>query len=1045
MVTENVDIRFRETGARVVKRRVDEIGFAADRATRGVFLLQRALFVLGGFGIARALQQQADLLTNVENRLRLTTSSTKNLEAVQSQLFRVARQSRTSFESVAEVYSRTALSVRQLGISQQETIRFTESLSKAAILSGASTREANAALIQLSQGLSSNRLSGDELRSVLEQLPFVADVIAQQLGITRGELRKFGSEGKISANVVLEAFRNAQGQIDTLFAQTTPTIQQSFNVLQTSFLQLLDTFDDATGATASIANGIIFLSDNIESLVLVVSGLGVALAASFAAPYIQALGSYILGLRAASVASSRLLEIETLRAASSVRRTSASVAANASRQRELSQRLALLAAKKADLQQTILDTQFTVANGLARNASTGQFVNLTAAKVALARASQQLSIIEGVEAATATRLATARAAQTGATTAATGATARLAAAQAASSGIFARLTRVFPLFSGAIRAVIAGLRIFISIVSKLNPITAFISVIVAIGLALFRARDSIVKFGSATASVRQIVTLAFQKIGKLIAPLKNALDNLWNGLKNNVTSAINTGISQLARLIPYAKIVFNFLNAIVVTYKDVFVGSFKVILAVALDVFNSIKAIGASIFAGIGEAAKGNFSEAGRLFGEAFTDGIKIDETTTAISGIASKIGSNFSRDFFGDYSKAIEDFVREAGALRLNVPGNLNPAGPPAPGAGGTGTGSASKTLNDLQKAFNDLMQRTIGIYRDLRIEQLALDFAQQRGLITQDQYANNIDRIRISLAKMANESVRNATSIAAVNQEILNLKVSSGDGSFTDAFLLGISKMTESVQNFSSSAGTLFSDFFSGLTDGFSNSVGRAIVYSEDLGSSLKSVAKEGLASIISGLVKLGTQWLLNATLGASIGAASLAATSAQATAAAAAWAPAAALASLATGGTNALAANAAIASTVAASTALAGLPKFAEGGYFRGVGTARSDSNIARISDGEFIVNSRATAKNRNTLEAINSGKTVNGGVTVEVFNYGNSDIKVEKISENRIRIIAREEASREVNNTTPDLVSSQIENPNSQISRSLSANTTIERNR
>jgi hypothetical protein len=155
MVTENVNIVFRETGARVIKRKIDEIGEAANQATRGIFLMQRALFVLGGAGAIRGISRQLDLLTNMENRLNLTAKSAANLEAVQSRLFDVARASRSSFESVAEVYNRTALSVRELGISQQETLRFTESLSKATIISGASAREAQAALIQLGQGMAS--------------------------------------------------------------------------------------------------------------------------------------------------------------------------------------------------------------------------------------------------------------------------------------------------------------------------------------------------------------------------------------------------------------------------------------------------------------------------------------------------------------------------------------------------------------------------------------------------------------------------------------------------------------------------------------------------------------------------------------------------------------------------------------------------------------------------------------------------------------------------------------------------------------------------
>ena len=202
MVTENVNIRFVESGARVVKRKIDEIGEAANNATRGLFLLKRALFVIGGAGLVSTLASYADALTNMENRLRLTSSSTQNLEAVQDALFASANRSRSAVEATGEIYTRVALSARNLGASQQDVISVTETLQKAAVISGASAREANAALIQLGQGLASNRLSGDELRSVLEQLPYVSDLIVDYLNktgqfgkVSRGELRQLGKEG----------------------------------------------------------------------------------------------------------------------------------------------------------------------------------------------------------------------------------------------------------------------------------------------------------------------------------------------------------------------------------------------------------------------------------------------------------------------------------------------------------------------------------------------------------------------------------------------------------------------------------------------------------------------------------------------------------------------------------------------------------------------------------------------------------------------------------------------------------------------------------
>lgn len=532
MVTENVDIRFRETGARVIKRKIDEIGVAANNATRGIFLMQRALFVLGGAGAIRALSRQVDMLTNMENRLRLTAKSSENLEAVQKRLFQVARDSRSSFESVADIYNRTALSVRELGISQAETLRFTESLAKATIISGASSREAHAALIQLGQGMASNTLRGDELRSVLEQLPFVADVIAKHLGVTRGELREFGKEGKISAETVLAAFRNAEQEIDGLFAQTVPTISQALSVANTNWLEFLDNLDDATGGSAKLARAIIVLSENLGLILGTLAAVGIAIAATFAGKGITAVGNYVLSLRASALASVRLLEIENLRAAASVRRNAASVAENAQRQIELSQRLALLGIQKAQLQQTVLDTQFTIVNGRARNIATGQFVGLVAAKNALAQATTRLSIVENVELTTAGRLTTARGLQTAATTSAAAANTRLAAAQAASTTTTARLTGLFPVMAGGIARAGAALS---GLVAFIGPLGLIVLAVGALVTAFVLWGNEIKVTSDGVVGLKDFVVAAFQLMMEAIAPVATFLREQIGGAIQAVT------------------------------------------------------------------------------------------------------------------------------------------------------------------------------------------------------------------------------------------------------------------------------------------------------------------------------------------------------------------------------------------------------------------------------------------------------------------------------------------------------------------------------
>lgn len=227
-------------------------------------MLRRALLLLGGVAVIRNLINLADTFTNIQNRLRLVTDGVEELTDVTTDLLRISRDTRSNFEATAQVYARTALATKNLGISQKETLQFTESLNQAVILSGASAQEANAGLRQLSQGLASNRLSGDELRSVLEQLPLVADVISKSLGITRGELRKLGEQGEITADVVLKAFREARVELSENFANTIPTVGQSLEVLRTRLIATVGEIDKARGITDGLAKSIMTLSDNFD-------------------------------------------------------------------------------------------------------------------------------------------------------------------------------------------------------------------------------------------------------------------------------------------------------------------------------------------------------------------------------------------------------------------------------------------------------------------------------------------------------------------------------------------------------------------------------------------------------------------------------------------------------------------------------------------------------------------------------------------------------------------------------------------------------------
>lgn len=236
-------------------------------------------------------------------------------------------------------------------------------------------------------------------------------------------------------------------------------------------------------------------------------------------------------------------------------------------------------------------------------------------------------------------------------------------------------------------------------------------------------------------------------------------------------------------------------------------------------------------------------------------------------------------------------------------------------------------------------------------------------------------------------------------------------------------------------------FNQFFESLENGFADSVGKAIVFSEDLGEALNSVAQQALAGLISALVKLGIQWATTAVLGESLAASALAATTATSAAAgvatATAWAPAAALVNAATFGGGAAAGATGLAAIAALSETIA-----LSGMAHDGIDKIPADGSWL-LQKGERVTTANTSAKLDNTLSEIQRGGS---GVVVNIANYGTSkQFDVQKIGPDEVRIIARDEARAAVNTHTPGIVSREMNNPNSTVSKSLSRSTLTQRRR
>ena len=255
-----------------VKTQSDD-AFGAMRKGSTSAIGRSGLGGLGLLGIAYAstqvlgeVRQMADAWTNANNRIKLFTDSAAEQVKVQRDLFKVAQDTRGAFDGTVQIYQRLQQGNDKLKLSQERLLNVTRSINQAIQVSGVGSESANAAIVQLGQGLAAGALRGQELNSVMEQTPRLARAIATGMGVGIGELRGLAEQGKITAEVVIEALESQATALDKEFAQLKPTIDASFGVLGNSLTRAIGQFDKATGASDGLGASIRAIGETIDRI-----------------------------------------------------------------------------------------------------------------------------------------------------------------------------------------------------------------------------------------------------------------------------------------------------------------------------------------------------------------------------------------------------------------------------------------------------------------------------------------------------------------------------------------------------------------------------------------------------------------------------------------------------------------------------------------------------------------------------------------------------------------------------------------------------------
>lgn len=267
--------------------------------------------------------QYADSYTELQNRMRLVTDSHTEMAAATNTVFDISLRTNQAVGATAEVYQRFAKNADTLNISQKQVAELTETVSKAVAMSGASTASAEAALMQFGQAMASGELRGAELNSVMEQTPALAQAIADGLGVSVGALKDMGKNGELQISKVIKALQKAKDTVDTDFEKRVKTLSMSFTNLETSMIQFVGQADSTYGVTQKLAEGVEFVSENLETLIKVAGALIGALAIGHISKYSATLLQ--TGYNSAKNAIAHTREAQAILAKATAMRTAAQV------------------------------------------------------------------------------------------------------------------------------------------------------------------------------------------------------------------------------------------------------------------------------------------------------------------------------------------------------------------------------------------------------------------------------------------------------------------------------------------------------------------------------------------------------------------------------------------------------------------------------------------------------------------------------------------------------------------------------------------------
>ncbi|WP_159287694.1 tape measure protein [Proteus terrae] len=268
-----MDVRQLLTSQQQLEQRLNRMDSSFNRTSQSVNNTERSMqslskvaAALTGYLSVSMVTSYSEAWTELNNKLSNSVRASESLIDVTQRVFDISQATRSSLDATATLYARLERGTREYNTSAADLAKLTSIINQGFIVSGATAQEAENAIIQLSQGIASGVLRGEEFNSVAEQGSRLMVALADSMGVGIGQLRKMAAEGKLTTDVVVKGLLSQGDAIGKEFAKTTRTMSQAFQEAGNNLTKFLGENTTIKASINVFSDAVITASKNLDAM-----------------------------------------------------------------------------------------------------------------------------------------------------------------------------------------------------------------------------------------------------------------------------------------------------------------------------------------------------------------------------------------------------------------------------------------------------------------------------------------------------------------------------------------------------------------------------------------------------------------------------------------------------------------------------------------------------------------------------------------------------------------------------------------------------------